>query len=47
MAKFEDLAREVKEGWSAEAHAVHARASQVFADEVKDHGTNTVEKDEK
>lgn len=39
MAKFEDLTKEVKKGWSAEAHAVHERASQVFADAAKDQVT--------
>lgn len=40
MAKFSDLATEVRKGWSAEAHAVHERASQVFADDVKDQEAN-------
>lgn len=40
MAKFEDLAVEVRKNWSAETHAVHERASQVFADAVKDQLTD-------
>ena len=42
VAKFGDLAREVRAGWSVEAVMLHERASLVFADDVRNHGSDVV-----